>query len=149
MYSTNTNDYQQYSHAPAPFGEAATTGVPVSATGQYYQISQPAAFHVQSSTNPNAIEKYSNAPAPFDQDDTDGVPLSSTNQSYEASHPGAPFRVQSRPPVPWSSGLCDCFSDRKNCKNLNFSFENSACTRSVYTHHPKLNIYIHKNIRRC
>uniref|UniRef100_A0A2N9ETG5 Uncharacterized protein n=1 Tax=Fagus sylvatica TaxID=28930 RepID=A0A2N9ETG5_FAGSY len=115
MYSTNTNDYQQYSHAPAPFGEAATTGVPVSATGQYYQISQPAAFHVQSSTNPNAIEQYSNAPAPFDQDDTDGVPLSSTNQSYEASHPGAPFRVQSRPPVPWSSGLCDCFSDGKNC----------------------------------
>lgn len=119
MYSTNSNVYQRYSQAPNPFGQSTTTGVPVSSTGQYYETSQPAAFHVQSSTTPNSYDKYSHAPPSFDQEAaSNGVPVSSTSQFYEASQPATPFLVQSRAPVPWSTGLCDCFSDFKNCKKL-------------------------------
>ncbi|XP_030961600.1 protein PLANT CADMIUM RESISTANCE 2-like [Quercus lobata] len=116
MYSTNSNVYQQYSQAPNLFGQTTTTGVPVSSTGQYYETSQPAAFHVQSSTNPNSYDKYSHAPLSFDQEAaSNGVPVSSTSQFYEASQPATPFLVQSKARVPWSTGLCDCFSDYKNC----------------------------------
>ncbi|KAM4108914.1 hypothetical protein ACJW30_03G082700 [Castanea mollissima] len=74
------------------------------------------------STNSNVYQQYSQAPNPFGQSTTtgvpaasNGVPVSSASQFYEASQPATPFLVQSRAPVPWSTGLCDCFSDYKNC----------------------------------
>ncbi|EXB62022.1 hypothetical protein L484_002694 [Morus notabilis] len=52
---------------------------------------------------------------------TTGIPMSSSNQYYSDSygsqlppHPG-PLPLRPRVPVPWSTGLFDCFSDVKNC----------------------------------
>ncbi|KAA3466042.1 protein PLANT CADMIUM RESISTANCE 2-like [Gossypium australe] len=45
---------------------------------------------------------------------TTGIPLSSSNQ-YSTESCETNTRLQTKTRVPWSSGLCDCFSDWRNC----------------------------------
>ncbi|KAK6242350.1 hypothetical protein SCA6_007739 [Theobroma cacao] len=66
------------------------------------------------SLNLSEYEKFSAPPPQFGQAATTGIPVSSSNQFYtESSHSNT--RIQTKTRVPWSSGLCDCFSDWKNC----------------------------------
>ena len=50
---------------------------------------------------------------------TNGIPVSSSNQYYTKSY-HTNTRLQTKTRVPWSSGLCECFSDRRNCKFHSF-----------------------------
>ncbi|XWS22861.1 hypothetical protein CRYUN_Cryun29cG0072400 [Craigia yunnanensis] len=72
------------------------------------------------SFNQSGYEKFSASPpaaAPLkfgEAAPTNGIPVSSSNQYYtKSSHTNT--RLQTKTRVPWSSGLCDCFSDRRNC----------------------------------
>ncbi|TYI43540.1 hypothetical protein ES332_A01G177100v1 [Gossypium tomentosum] len=67
------------------------------------------------SLNPSGYEKFSGSPPKQRQEAaTTGIPLSSSNQySTESCETNA--RLQTKTRVPWSSGLCDCFSDWRNC----------------------------------
>ncbi|KAF2316819.1 hypothetical protein P3X46_026551 [Hevea brasiliensis] len=69
------------------------------------------------STNPNSYDKFSGPPPPmFSQDSTTtGIPVSSTNQYYTSDNSLSDTHLQSKNKDPWSSGLCDCFSDWRNC----------------------------------
>ncbi|KAL5553217.1 hypothetical protein UlMin_040618 [Ulmus minor] len=61
-------------------------------------------------------EKYA-APGPAAQIST-GIPVNSASSGYysEGYQPqAAPIHLQPGVPVPWSTGLFDCFSDFKNC----------------------------------
>ncbi|GLT36095.1 hypothetical protein SLA2020_104980 [Shorea laevis] len=72
---------------------------------------------------PNDQEPSKLPPAPFSQPPAYGVPASAPNQQHfnagtyaqreSAAPPPPPF--QSGTEGPWSSGLCDCFSDIPNC----------------------------------
>ncbi|PON87390.1 PLAC8 motif-containing protein [Trema orientale] len=42
-----------------------------------------------------------------------GIPVASANSYYNQAQPG-PHPIRPRAPVPWSTGLCDCFSDVRN-----------------------------------
>ena len=49
-----------------------------------------------------------------------GIPVSASNSyysdsSYNQSQPG-PLPLRPRAPVPWSTGLWDCFTDVRNCE---------------------------------
>ncbi|KAK4596781.1 hypothetical protein RGQ29_014712 [Quercus rubra] len=61
------------------------------------------------SSNPSAPQKYADAPPPYGQAPVTGIPVN----TYQPQ--AAPFQVQSRAPVPWSTGLCDCGDDVGNC----------------------------------
>lgn len=55
-----------------------------------------------------------------------GIPMNSTSGEYsDNSRPPPPARIplQILPKTrgPWSTGLCDCFSDPKNCKYFTYS----------------------------
>ncbi|KAJ9135742.1 hypothetical protein P3X46_032892 [Hevea brasiliensis] len=71
------------------------------------------------STNPNSYDNFSGGPpqAPlFSQDSTTtGIPVSSTNQYYTSDNSRSETYLESKKRDPWSSGLCDCFSDWRNC----------------------------------
>ncbi|KAG2708356.1 hypothetical protein I3760_05G188000 [Carya illinoinensis] len=73
-----------------------------------------------SSSNPEGYDQeYSDEKHIFAEDTTNstGIPVSSDSQEYDDSSSSRPavFRVQSRVRGPWSSGLCDCFMDKKTC----------------------------------
>ncbi|XVE85451.1 hypothetical protein DITRI_Ditri17bG0092100 [Diplodiscus trichospermus] len=87
------------------------------------------------SFNPSGYEKFSASPAPAaaaasqfgEAAATTGIPVSSSNQYYtESSHEKT--RLQTKTRVPWSSGLCDCFSDWRNCKFIYFSLTKFCCS---------------------
>ena len=65
------------------------------------------------SSNPSAPQKYADAPPPYGQAPVTGIPVN----TYQPQ--AAPFQVQASAPVPWSTGLCDCFDDVGNCKKFN------------------------------
>ncbi|KAK3043070.1 hypothetical protein RJ639_001185 [Escallonia herrerae] len=72
------------------------------------------------STNTNEYHKFSSASppptAPYREPPTTGVPVSSSGSFYGPdSNPPLSIEVQQRPKVAWSTGLCDCFSDTRNC----------------------------------
>ncbi|KAM5566846.1 protein PLANT CADMIUM RESISTANCE 2-like [Rosa sericea] len=80
------------------------------------------------SSKPSSYEKFSET---TDASPPTGIPVSSSNPYY--SHPAHhqhpdqydknnsempaphPYQHHTRAPEPWKSGLCDCFSDPKNC----------------------------------
>ncbi|KDP38095.1 hypothetical protein JCGZ_04738 [Jatropha curcas] len=63
-------------------------------------------------TNPSSYDKYSGTTSVFSQDaTTTGIPVSTTSNSYYSSD----ISLESKNKEPWSSGLCDCFSDWRNC----------------------------------
>ncbi|EEF34586.1 conserved hypothetical protein [Ricinus communis] len=73
------------------------------------------------STNPSSYEKFSGSPPPppspplFSQDSTTtGIPVSSSDQYYTTTDNSTSY-LESKNKDPWSSGLCDCFSDPRNC----------------------------------
>ncbi|XP_077236131.1 protein PLANT CADMIUM RESISTANCE 2-like [Tasmannia lanceolata] len=73
------------------------------------------------SSKPDDYQKYSSPmfpPQPPNQFDipplATGIPVTSTNQIYSTTPPTA-LQIESGPPVPWSTGLCDCFDDVPNC----------------------------------
>lgn len=48
-----------------------------------------------------------------------GIPVSSPEPSFGDKPSQAPLQPKVKPPrEPWSSGLCDCFSDPRNCTFL-------------------------------
>ncbi|KAF7808642.1 protein PLANT CADMIUM RESISTANCE 2-like [Senna tora] len=77
--------------------------------------------------NPNAYEKHYGAqPPPYAQHATTGFPVSSgssyvastttdSDSLFQTSSLPPPYRVQPKPRVDWSTGLCDCTSDVRNC----------------------------------
>lgn len=80
-----------------------------------------------SSSNPNGYNKYASEQLHHPT----GIPVSSSTEPYFStshdedtdshsqhpySHSQVPPHLRPRAPMPWSSGLCDCFSDPKNCK---------------------------------
>nr|GMD23438.1 protein PLANT CADMIUM RESISTANCE 2-like [Ipomoea batatas] len=71
--------------------------------------------------NSSASSEYRHkfTPSPYGDDVKTGVPVSSsstTSHAYssEGSHI-APTQVKPKIRGPWSTGLCDCFSDPRNC----------------------------------
>ncbi|CAK9172241.1 unnamed protein product [Ilex paraguariensis] len=73
------------------------------------------------SSNPNGYPNFSPAPPPFklepygeDESTKIGVPVNSKDQSY-SDQSQEPTPVENRPRVDWSTGLCDCLSDWRNC----------------------------------
>lgn len=86
-----------------------------------------------SSSNPNGYNKYASEQLHHQGGPPTGIPVSSSTEPYFStshdqdtdtdthshhpySHGQVPPHLRPRAPVPWSSGLCDCFSDPKNCK---------------------------------
>ncbi|KAH1097969.1 hypothetical protein J1N35_014890 [Gossypium stocksii] len=71
------------------------------------------------SFNPSGYDKYSGSAAEatkFGEDAaTTGIPVSSSNAYYSHTSQTTNTRPQTKTRVPWSSGLCDCFSDWRNC----------------------------------
>ncbi|XP_041013605.1 protein PLANT CADMIUM RESISTANCE 7-like [Juglans microcarpa x Juglans regia] len=67
------------------------------------------------STISDGYEKYSDPPSSYSKDTATGVPVSSDGSQYYESSKPAVFQIQSKPRIPWSSGLCGCFSDLKTC----------------------------------
>ncbi|KAH6756772.1 hypothetical protein C2S51_038897 [Perilla frutescens var. frutescens] len=69
------------------------------------------------SSSSTEYQKFSNttASAPPDSATPTGIPVSSTEAFYssEKAEPRPP--IPPKPQVPWSTGLCDCFSDVRNC----------------------------------
>ncbi|KAL5553215.1 hypothetical protein UlMin_040616 [Ulmus minor] len=60
------------------------------------------------------VDKYA-APGPEAQIST-GIPVNSaSSEYYSEGYQAVPIPIQPRAQVPWSTGLCDCFSDFKNC----------------------------------
>ncbi|GMJ04461.1 hypothetical protein HRI_004115300 [Hibiscus trionum] len=94
---------EPYSAAPHHLvQQAPATGFPVAATNYQY----PAQNYMQPAGQPNFappnhLVQY--APAT-------GFPVASTNYQYPS-----PNYTQPAGQVPWSTGLCDCFSDVPNC----------------------------------
>ncbi|XP_058108976.1 protein PLANT CADMIUM RESISTANCE 2-like [Magnolia sinica] len=72
---------------------------PSATSNEYQKYSAP---HMP--TVPPTVDQYRSAT---------GIPVGSTGQSYGASIPA--FQIQSQPPGPWSSGLCDCGEDCGSC----------------------------------
>ncbi|KAL5993958.1 Protein CADMIUM RESISTANCE 2, partial [Asimina triloba] len=71
--------------------------------------------------NSSEYQKYANAPpmpnvppAVDEYGPATGIPVTSASHPYSSSVQGA-FQIQSRPPTPWSTGLCDCCDDVGNC----------------------------------
>ncbi|PPS06883.1 hypothetical protein GOBAR_AA13766 [Gossypium barbadense] len=79
----------------------------------------PHAYPSIASFNPSGYEKYSGSAAEatkFGQDAaTTGIPVSSSNAYYTDTSQNTNTRPQTKTRVRWSSGLCDCFSDWRNC----------------------------------
>ncbi|KAK9277648.1 hypothetical protein L1049_007194 [Liquidambar formosana] len=77
------------------------------------------------SPTPDEYQKFFSVPPPpppepSQPDDqpgtiTTGIPVTSTNQSYSQNSQPADKKVKPKTRVPWSSGLCGCFSDWRNC----------------------------------
>ncbi|XP_065855522.1 protein PLANT CADMIUM RESISTANCE 2-like [Euphorbia lathyris] len=73
-----------------------------------------------SSPGPNSYEKYFGGPPPppmFTPDSTTstGIPVSSTSQFYSSDNSRLDSELETKRRDPWSTGLCDCFSDARNC----------------------------------
>ncbi|KAJ4947989.1 hypothetical protein NE237_014228 [Protea cynaroides] len=78
---------------------------------------------MNSSERTSVHQKFT--PAPFNPSDpfppqfntapATGIPASSTNQTYSWSAPSTVFPPRPPAPVPWSTGLCECTEDVKNC----------------------------------
>lgn len=69
------------------------------------------------SQNPSSYEKFSTSQPPaFSQDTTTtGIPVTSTSQFYSTDDSRSSIELRSKSKGPWSTGLCDCFDDWRNC----------------------------------
>ncbi|XP_050230729.1 protein PLANT CADMIUM RESISTANCE 2-like [Mercurialis annua] len=76
------------------------------------------------STDPSSYDRYSGGPPPpppyfTPETTTTGIPVSSSNQYYSTTGTdnslSSSSHLESKKRDPWSSGLCDCFSDQRNC----------------------------------
>ncbi|KAJ7954297.1 protein PLANT CADMIUM RESISTANCE 2-like [Quillaja saponaria] len=68
------------------------------------------------STNPNSYEKYTDAPPQYGPSAaTTGIPVNSSSQYYSENPRQTALPVKAKTRDPWSTGLCDCFSDCRNC----------------------------------
>jgi hypothetical protein len=70
------------------------------------------------SQNPSSYEKFSTSQPPaFSQDTTTtGIPVTSTSQFYSTDDSRSSIELRSKNKGPWSTGLCDCHDDWRNCK---------------------------------
>ncbi|GAV66652.1 PLAC8 domain-containing protein [Cephalotus follicularis] len=71
---------------------------------------------MKSSNQQSSYVKFEASPPPSTppQATTTATQVTTTNQ-YHTENPKPVPRVQAKIEVPWSSGLCDCFSDCQNC----------------------------------
>ncbi|XP_011023892.1 PREDICTED: protein PLANT CADMIUM RESISTANCE 2-like [Populus euphratica] len=69
------------------------------------------------SQNPSSYEKFSTSQPPaFGQDTTTtGIPLTSTSHFYSTDDSRSSIELRSKNKGPWSTGLCDCHDDWRNC----------------------------------
>ncbi|KAH8495993.1 hypothetical protein Peur_055312 [Populus x canadensis] len=69
------------------------------------------------SSNSSSYDKFSTSQPPvFSQDtSTTGIPVSTTSQFYSTDGSRSSIELRSKSKGPWSTGLCDCFDDWRNC----------------------------------
>ena len=82
-------------------------------------------------------EKHYDGQPLYGQSATTAIPVSSTADSSQLystdnsySHSVGGLHIQSKARVPWSTGLCDCTSDVKNCK---YALNSSSMMARVLT----------------
>ena len=102
------------------------------------------------STHPSAYEKFSGGPSPQppppfftpDSSTTTGIPVSSTNPYYTTDNSrSCTSHLESKNKDPWSTGLCDCFSDPRNCK-LSLFFSQNNDNASVWRVSPRASLLV-------
>ncbi|KAG6759515.1 protein PLANT CADMIUM RESISTANCE 2-like [Populus alba x Populus x berolinensis] len=69
------------------------------------------------SSNSSSYDKFSTSQPPvFSQDtSTTGIPVSTTSQFYSTDDSRSSIELRSKSKGPWSTGLCNCFDDWRNC----------------------------------
>ncbi|KAI5677796.1 hypothetical protein M9H77_08746 [Catharanthus roseus] len=60
-------------------------------------------------------QKYSKSSYGETTTTTTGIPVSTKAQSYYDHHDQIPLHLKTKTRLTWSTGLCDCFSDVRNC----------------------------------